>query len=354
MGSGIDTVDVFPGGLHLLAVDDRGPADGAAPWQCRFQRLTLRIDPAASPAVTVTHDGTVLLRRADGQPFTGLSAELGTWTDGAGQVISNRLDPEAIRRLPSGNLLVSEEYMPGILEFDQQGAFVRSWPVPPAFRCMHPGVDEAAELPPANTTGRQPNKGFEGLAITPKGVVWALLQDPLLQDGALNAKGKKAGRNIRLLRVGTAPGQSPMGQFVYRLESASNGICELLALDEQRFLVIERDGPAKKSRAIHLIDVAKATDVSAIASLPADALPAGVVPVAKRMLLDLAAPAAGIAEMPEKIEGLCLGPVLADGRRTLVVASDNDLRAEEPTRFWVYALRKDLAAPPAPAPPAAK
>jgi hypothetical protein len=298
----------------------------------------------------VKHDGTVLLRRADGQPFSGLAAELGTWTDAAGQVISNRLDPEAIRCLPSGNLLVSEEYMPGILEFDPQGAFVRSWPAPPAFRCMHPGADEAAELPPANTAGRQPNKGFEGLAITPKGVVWVLLQDPLLQDGALGAKGKKAGRNIRLLRVGTAPGQAPMKQFVYRLEAASNGICELLALDEDRFLVIERDGPAKKSRAIHLIDVATATDVSSIAALPADALPAGVVPVAKRTFIDLTAPAAGIAAMPEKIEGLCLGPALPDGRRALVVASDNDLRADEPTWFWVYALPKDLLPPAAPAP----
>jgi hypothetical protein len=43
--------------------------------------------------------------------------------------------------------------------------------------------------------------------------------------------------------------------------------------------------------------------------------------------------------MPEKIEGLALGPALADGRRTLVVTTDNDLKTENPSWFWVFAFR---------------
>ena len=338
IGSGLDCVHTFPGGAHLLAVNDRGPADGAAPFHCRFQRLTLRVDPATNDAVSVALDATEMLKRPDGKPFIGISSELGTFKDASGEVVSNRLDPEAIRRLPSGNVLISEEYMPGVIEFDPHGAFVRAWPVPQAFRCQHPGPDEAAELPPANTSGRQPNKGFEGMAITPSGVVWTLLQSPLLQDGALNAKGKRVGRNIRMLCLGTQPGASAMRQLVYPLESPANGICELLALDEQRFLTIERDGPAAKFRRIYLIDASQATDVSSVAALPEGALPEGTKPVSKRLLVDLSDPSTGITDMPEKIEGLCLGPALPDGRRTLVVASDNDMKADEPTRFWVFAL----------------
>jgi hypothetical protein len=41
--------------------------------------------------------------------------------------------------------------------------------------------------------------------------------------------------------------------------------------------------------------------------------------------------------MPEKIEGLSFGPALADGRRTLLVSTDNDLIPENPTLVWVFA-----------------
>lgn len=338
MGSGIDALDTFPGGAHVVAINDRGPANGIAPFDCRFQKITLRVDAAASPPVSVALDGTVLLRRADGKPFIGLASELGVWKDSTGCVLSNRFDPEAIRHLPSGNLLISEEYMPGILEFTMQGAFVRAWPVPESFRCAHPGASELVEFPPANMSGRQPNKGLEGLAITPKGVVWALLQNPLIQDGALNAKNKPVGKNIRMLCVGSDPAKPDMRQVVYQLESPANGVSELLAIDENRFLVLERDGAKKKFRRVYQIDVSKASDVSKVAALASLALPEGVVPVTKSMLLDLADPANGITSTPEKIEGLCFGPTLSDGRRTLVISSDNDMKADEPSWFWVFAM----------------
>lgn len=338
IGSGIDCVERIPGGVRLISTCDRGPADGAAPFQCRLQSLTLHVDPAASPAVTVALDASTLLRRPDGTPFTGISSELGTQQDKAGATLSNRLDPEAVRRLPSGNFLLAEEYMPGVLEFASDGTYVRTWPVPDRFACKHPGKDEAAELPPANTSGRQPNKGFEGLAITPVGEAWVLLQAPLIQDGALNARGKRVGRNIRMLCLGRAPGAKAMREVVYRLEEPAYGISELMAIDDQRFLAIERDGSAARFRRIYEIDTTGSTDVSGIASLPGGDLPGDVKPVAKKLLIDLADPAAGLGQTPEKIEGICWGPVLPDNRRTLVVATDNDMKADQPSVFWVFAL----------------
>jgi hypothetical protein len=338
VGSGIDCIERFAGGVRLIGTCDRGPADGAAAFQCRLQSLTLRVDPAASPTVAVQLDASTLLRRPDGVPFTGLSAELGTQTDRGGTILGNRLDPEGVRRLPSGNFLLGEEYMPGVLEFAPDGKYVRTWPVPDHFACKHPGKDEAAEVPPANTSGRQPNKGFEGLAITPSGEAWVLLQNPLIQDGALNAKGKRVGRNIRLLCLGREPGAKTMREVVYRLDDPAYGTSELMALDDHRFLVIERDGSAAKFRRIYEIDTTGSTDVSGIASLPGGDLPGNMKPVAKRLLIDLADPATGIGQTPEKIEGLCWGPTLADGRRTLVVATDNDMKADQPSVFWVFAL----------------
>ena len=42
--------------------------------------------------------------------------------------------------------------------------------------------------------------------------------------------------------------------------------------------------------------------------------------------------------MPEKIESLTFGPDLADGRKTLLVVSDNDFVKEKPTMIYVFAI----------------
>ena len=69
----------------------------------------------------------------------------------------------------------------------------------------------------------------------------------------------------------------------------------------------------------------------------------------KTLLLDLLDPRWGLAgsDMPEKVEGLALGPALPDGRVPLLVTSDNDFRDGQPTRIWVFLLdAKDLSPAP--------
>jgi len=47
--------------------------------------------------------------------------------------------------------------------------------------------------------------------------------------------------------------------------------------------------------------------------------------------------------LPEKLEGLAFGPDLADGRHLLLVTSDSDFAAGNPSRFFAFALdRSDL------------
>jgi hypothetical protein len=55
-------------------------------------------------------------------------------------------------------------------------------------------------------------------------------------------------------------------------------------------------------------------------------------------------PRFGIAgsTFPEKIEGLALGPVLKDGRVTLLVANDNDFRDDVPTMVWCFAMPREV------------
>ena len=49
--------------------------------------------------------------------------------------------------------------------------------------------------------------------------------------------------------------------------------------------------------------------------------------------------------MPEKIEGLAFGPDLEDGRRLLLVTSDNDFVSQNPSYIYAFAVpRKALEA----------
>jgi hypothetical protein len=98
---------------------------------------------------------------------------------------------------------------------------------------------------------------------------------------------------------------------VYTLDAINRGqgVSEILAINDHEFLVLERDNrsnlqnppqaPTRKN--IYKIDLTGATDVLAIESLPAGALPAAVVPVLKSAFINLLDPAFGLAPtIPEK------------------------------------------------------
>jgi hypothetical protein len=67
------------------------------------------------------------------------------------------------------------------------------------------------------------------------------------------------------------------------------------------------------------------------------------VAVEKQLFLDLLDPRHGLAgpDFPGKVEGLAFGPDLPDGRRLLIVTSDNDFKAEQPTWIFAFAIDKD-------------
>ena len=121
---------------------------------------------------------------------------------------------------------------------------------------------------------------------------------------------------------------------------------EIVAVNDVEFLVIERDGKAGKlarQKKIVRIDITKATDISGRDSLPGFTAPEGVTAVKKEAFLDLLDPRFGLAgaDFPAKIEGLAFGPDLPDGRRLLIVTTDNDLEPQQPTWIYAFAIDKD-------------
>ena len=317
-------------GQRFIAVSDRGPKDGAVDYLCRFHTFRIRIRPNRKRPIDIRLIDTTFFKRKDGSIFSGLALR---------HHDDQRFDPEGIRMLRGGNLIVSDEYGPHVIEFDSKGDEVRKYPVDNKFMIATPGQNKAEENK-NNTSGRQGNRGMEGLALTPSGDKYGLMQSPLIQDCSWNEEGKLEGLNCRIVELA-----NKSKEYVYQLDDKSNKLNEILSVDEKNFLVIERDGkPGSEStyKKINLVNISGATDVQDVNPLPAGKLSDDVSPVAKRCLIDLLDSKWGLhANMPEKIEGLCFGNDLKDGRKTLLVLSDNDFE-KQATQLFVFAVPGEL------------
>jgi hypothetical protein len=297
-----------------------------------------------------------LLKTKAGEQFVGsldkfepaLTGPTGSPEETGFMKIPARLDPEGIRVAPDGTWWISEEYGPWIDQFSSEGVHLRRIELPERYRASKPAATYEAEMPPLVTRGRQPNRGLESLAISPDGkTLFTMTQSPVIQDGALNAENRREGLFIRILAVGIAASEPAFREYLYQLDDKRHGVNELLAASDHELLVLERDGAkgAKaKCRRVYRVDLREVDDTMSAVLAKMDALPAkgavtGVKPLTKTLELDLLDPSHSLAgdDMPEKIEGLSFGPKMADGRRTLLVSTDNDLIPENPSIVWVFA-----------------
>lgn len=334
-------------GDFYYATPDRGPADGATGYIDRFYTIRVDLKRVSASQYDVKPEivATRLMRREGHDYFTGSA----TAFDSTGSTDSLRFDPEGVRVSGCGRtIFVSDEYGPYIHEFSvASGKRVRSVPVPNKYLIDYPSATPRIELT-GNVAGRQSNRGMEGLAISPDGgKLYGIMQSPLIQDGALNESNSRIGLNTRIVEIDTTSGAAR--EFLYPLDVASNGISEILAVNDREFLVVERDGragAAARVKKIYKIDIAAASDIRAVKQLPASGIPVGIAPVSKQLFIDLLDPAFGLAgaSFPEKIEGLAFGPDLEDGRHLLLVVNDNDFITNQATRFFAFAIdRADLA-----------
>lgn len=328
-------------GNLYIATPDRGPADGGTSYINRFYTLSIDIQGNSAAGFTVTPElqKTRLMRSTPHDNFTGSAAAF----DPTNSVNSLRLDSEGTRVSACGHsIFVTDEYGPWIHEISiASGRRLRSLSLPNKFSIDVPSADPTVELT-KNLSGRQNNRGLEGLAISPDGgKLYAVMQSPLIQDGGLDVALKRVGTNVRILEIDVASGA--VREFLYALDDKGNGVNEIVAVNDHEFLVIERDskiGAAAVVKKVFKIDISSATDIRAVKQLPSTGIPTGVTPVSKQLFINLLDPTFGLAGagFPEKLEGLAFGPDLADGRHVLIVSSDNDLAADQDTKLYAFAV----------------
>src|SRR6266508_1086672 len=300
---GFGSALTYTGHNHVyIAAPDRGPFDGLtdAPYLDRVHFLKITTDPDAPfPNISVALLATRLLRNERGQALVGAAGSFNPNNERG----SLRFDPEGIRVGFFGTFFISDEYGPNVFEFDLFGRLLRRLNVPSKFKIENPSADPNAELL-LNTSGRQANRGMEGLAISPNDrFLFGIMQNALLQDNGLNpGTTDRLGLNNRILKIDLLTGKK-----------------------------------------IYKIDINGATDVSGVDSLPAGPLPADIAPVQKTLFIDLLDPAFNLAPtIAEKIEGLAWGPDLPDGRHVLYVISDNDLNPNLDTQLYAFAIDPSL------------
>ena len=333
-GSAIAFVSGNSRDLYMLT--DRGPNvdwdDGAG---------KAFVDPAFSPRIVRTRidgdkiviDGEILFKSANGTPLNGLPPGSGCGSTGELafhlttsnsatpiRLGPNGLDPEGLVAMSDGTFWISDEYGPFVVHFSADGRELsRHSP------CNDGGI-------PAVYAKRRPNRGMEGLTITPD-QQWlvGIMQAPLENPGIAGVR--NTSRVTRILFKNLANGSTR--EYLYILDDPTlEGNSEILALSATKFLVLERDDrfpdgtPAALEKKIYEIDITGATDVSKLGAL--GQAPANGKTLEAAALSDVLAVAAPVSKTlrvnlldlgwkHDKAEGMAM----ASGN-ILLVSNDND------------------------------
>lgn len=342
LGSGLAFVGrTSAGALQFLALTDRGP-NGDAPKVVAGDgsKSASKIFPSPDfvptwMLVTVQDGKAVASERVyihDSQgPITGLPLAKGligstnevALDDQLNTIrvnLRNGMDSEGIVSDGKGGFWICDEYGPFIAHLDSSGKILKKYgPQPLA------GEESVAGGLPNIVKWRQPNRGFEGIARTPNGKIYAAVQSTLNIEGET----KNSAQFIRLVELDPATGKTRMLAYPHDVSAYKRSkdakIGDLVAVDDNSLLIVEQGkGKGKKMRnLVYRIDLSGATDLSgkeingrALEYADRDALAAaGVRMLSKSLLVDLRKH----GWEAEKAEGL----VIVD-ERTIGLASDND------------------------------
>jgi 3-phytase len=303
------------GGLSSITFDERrgvyyALSDDPSQFQpARFYTVGLDIGDGRLSDGDVHFEGVTTLRAPGGQPYAPFS-----------------LDPEGLALTKDRELILTSEGFtnnlidPFVRRYALDGAFLGSLPVPQPF------------LTTANhSSGVRPNLGFESAGVPPNGrFLFTATENALFQDGP--AATVDSGSPGRILRYNLQTGRLDR-QWFYETDPVAeppvpasqfsvNGLVELLPLNNEFMLAMERSFSVGAPGTGNTIKLYKVSLTGGRAE--------------KTLLLDLD----DLGIPLDNVEGMTFGPRLPDGRRSVVLVSDNNFAASQFTQFLLFALRR--------------
>lgn len=341
---------------EIYGLTDRGPnVDGRTPNEVvlplpDFHPYIAKLKLADG---MVKVERTITLHSPDGAPFVGLVDRQASTDEALVDLNGTPLptsdygvDTEGLVATLDGNFWVSDEYGPYIIHFDASGKELER-------------LSPFDGTLPRELSLRSPNRGMEGLTITPDGRTLVGLMQSALQTPGLQGLAK----SVPIARIVTINLVDPtiVHEYLYPLANPQEtkvAVSAITALSATTLLVDERDRePAPNgNKKIYTVDIAGATDVGPRSTVPgtsyqADAggllingVPietavgvttdaeavaklsaAGITVASKTLKLDLGALVRTLSPHGdfyghEKIEGL----ITPDGGKTLIIANDDD------------------------------
>ncbi|MCZ2829112.1 esterase-like activity of phytase family protein [Modestobacter sp. VKM Ac-2986] len=221
-------------GDDWLVLEDNGYGTKANSADFLLRAVRLHIDTTTQ--VTTVLEGGFSLSDPDRRlPFTPVRADR--------RLTGADLDPESFQRMPDGTFWIGEEFGPSLVHVDATGKVLAA-----------PAQPEGVRSPDAwDLNGATPtlgsSKGFEGMALSPDGrTLFPMLEGAVTGDDPATR---------RIYSFDTRRGQYTGLKAKVRFEVAGNALGDMVALDRDRFLILERDnaqGPAAQLKAVYLID----------------------------------------------------------------------------------------------------
>lgn len=325
---GLSSIDYVPGeDLYYLVCDDRSDINPA-----RFYKAKIHLGKGGIDSVRLVE--TVTLLQKNGQPFPNRKVDS-----------LRNPDPEALRFNPSNQTLVwsseGERILrpgrrvladPFIALATKEGRLIDTFPLP---HNMHITDGEK---------GPRQNGAFEGLAFSQNfKTLFASMEEPLYEDGP--RAGLDTAGWIRIIQydVGT---KQPVAQYAYQIDPVVqepisrgtfilNGVSDILVLNEQQLLVTERSfstGRLTCNIRLYLAELKGADNVSGVASLVKTQ---ALKPVRKTLLLDMDT----LRRWVDNVEGVTFGPVLPNGKRSLLLVTDDNFAPFEKTQFFLFEVQ---------------
>ena len=311
---------------YYLVSDDRSATNPARFYTAKIQLSENSIDSIFFTAVSYLRNAQqqIFPRHADDSQHScdpeaiRFNSQKNEWT----------WSSEGERWIRNGSIYLQDA---GIYNMNQDGFFTDSFLLPSNMRFS--SVEK----------GPRRNSCFEGLSYSPDfKQLLVSVEEPIFEDGPrAGIKDSAAWTRILQFDAGT---KKPRAQFAYRLDPVGslptppdafriNGISDILVIDKQRILVVERSfstGVRQNTIRVYLAGMEEVTDISDYPTL----MKGNFKPLTKKLLLNMDS----LGIYVDNIEGVCLGPKMPNGKQSLLFISDNNFRKEQVTQVLLFEI----------------
>jgi len=282
------------------------------------------------------------LKDKDGNLITGLSNPLSNFQeipfDKDGNQLNynpNGLDTEALAIMKDGSFWIGEEYAPSLVHVSKDGKIIERL-VPKGLETELANANYVVKgVLPSIIAKRHPNRGIEGVAISPdEKYLYFTLQSPL---DNLDSKAYSKSRYVRMYKMSLTD-YNDIKEYAYQLDTPDTfiqdnknttnppkqkdvKISEMTVLENGDVIVLER---ITKTTKLYKVDFNNAVPVPADKSATLETDATGITPLSKTLIFTTDNYNDG--EFPSKIEGMTS---LGNGKLILINDNDFGIRGED-------------------------